>query len=361
MHKDIGHNEFAPALPEEALDLARLAPWLRARLGTDGPIEAFRFTAGHANLTYLLRIGGAEFVLRRPPLGPVPPGAHDMRREHRVLSGLHAAYPLAPRSLLLCEDESVIGAVFMVVERRRGRVIETELPEEYAGQPELAWRIGTMLIDALADLHKVDPAAVGLDGLGRPDGFIARQLEGWTRRWHASAERERPDVARLLSWLERGLPGPAPTVLLHNDFKLDNLLVDPTDPGRAVAVLDWDMCTRGDPLLDLGYLLNYWAEPGDDPAWIAAAAMPFWNPGFPSRAQAIARYAERTGFDVSRVRWYTVFAAFKLAVIIEQIFVRYLRGQTSDPRFAVFGGRVDALLRKAETMADIGSKEALLF
>ncbi len=316
-------------------------------------MAAFRFSSGHANLTYLLRIGAEEFVLRRPPLGPVPPGAHDMRREHRVLSVLHAAYPLAPRSLLLCEDEGVIGAVFMIAERRHGTVIETSLPPQYAGQPDLARRIGDMLIDALADLHKVDPAAVGLQDLGRPEGFIARQLEGWARRWHAAAGRARPDVARLLDWLQSGIPSIAPTVLLHNDFKLDNLLVDPADPSRPTAVLDWDMCTRGDPLLDLGYLLNYWAEPGDDPAWIEAAAMPFWNPGFPSREQAIARYAARTGFDVGNVRWYYAFAAFKLAVIIEQIYVRYLRGQTTDRRFAVFGARVDALLRKAENLAGL--------
>ncbi len=346
-------TEVVAAPPEEALDFTRLEPWLRERLGATGKIEAWRFTAGHANLTYLLRIGAAEYVLRRPPLGPIPPGAHDMRREHRVLSVLHAAYPLAPRSLVLCEDESVIGAVFMIAERRRGVVIQTDLPPQYRDQPELASRIGTMLIDALADLHAVDPASVGLQDLGRPEGFITRQLEGWVRRWHAAAARERPDVARLLAWLQSGLPSPGPAVLLHNDFKLDNLLVDPSDPARPVAVLDWDMCTRGDPLLDLGYLLNYWAEPGDDPAWIDAAAMPFWYPGFPTREQAIARYAERTGFDVGRVRWYYAFATFKLAVIIEQIYVRYLRGQTTDQRFAVFGTRVDALLRKAEILAGL--------
>ena len=346
-------TETVAAPPEEALDFTRLEPWLRSHLAATGPISARRFTAGHANLTYLLTVGGQEFVLRRPPLGPVPPGAHDMRREHRVLSVLNAVYPLAPRSLLLCEDETVIGAVFMLAERRHGIVIETDLPPQFANQPALAQRIGTMLIDALADLHQVDPAAVGLQDLGRPEGFIARQFDGWSRRWIAAAARERPDVTHLLAWLEAGLPATSPTVLLHNDFKLDNLLLDAQDPARPTAVLDWDMCTRGDPLLDLGYLLNYWAEPDDDPSWIAAAAMPFWNPGFPTRADAIARYAARTGFDVDRIGWYYVFAIFKLAVILEQIFVRFLRGQTTDPRFANFGPRIDALIAKADAIAGL--------
>ncbi len=346
-------TETVEAPPEEALDFTRLAPWLHAQLGTQGTIGARRFTAGHANLTYLLSIAGHEYVLRRPPLGPVPAGAHDMVREHRVLSRLNAAYPLAPRSLLLCEDTSLIGSTFMLAERRHGLVIETELPERYQNQPELAQRIGFMLVDALADLHQVDADAVGLGDLGRPAGFVARQLEGWSRRWQAAAARTRPDVTRLLAWLADHLPADGPTALLHNDFKLDNLLVDPADPGRPTAVLDWDMCTRGDPLLDLGYLLNYWAEPTDDPAWIAAAAMPFWLPGFPSRAEAVARYAARTGTDVAGIRWYHVFATFKLAVILEQIHVRYLRGQTADPRFAPFGERADALIAKAERIAGL--------
>jgi aminoglycoside phosphotransferase (APT) family kinase protein len=346
--------ETKPPPPEEALDIPRLEAFLHGRLpGAQGALEAWRFTGGFANLTYLLRFGDREFVLRRPPLGPVAPGSHDMRREHQVLSRLPDAYPLAPRSLLLCEDESVIGAVFAIAERRRGIAITTELPEQYRNRPELNRRIGEMLIDALADLHKVDPAAVGLQDLGRPEGFVGRQLDGWSRRWEAALDRPYPQTQPLLDWLRAGLPRPQAAGLLHNDYKLDNLLVDPVDPARAVAVLDWDMCTRGDPLLDLGYVLNYWVEPGDDPSWMRAAAMPFWHKGFPSRAEAVQRYAARTGFDVSGVRWYLVFAIFKLAVIIQQIFIRYVRGQTTDERFADFGLRVQALMDKAVTAAGI--------
>lgn len=349
---------YAPELKlppaEEALDTTRLLPWLRARLpaATDAP-EIWRFTGGHANLTYLLRFGDAEYVLRRPPLGPVPPGAHDMRREHLVLSRLHEAYALAPRSFLLCEDLAIIGAVFMVVERRRGFTIRTELPAALQGQTAPCRKLGESLVHALADLHLVDPGAVGLQGLGQPEGFLARQLAGWARRWEAARDPARPDTAALLAWFAAAIPHSRRVSLLHNDYKLDNVLLDLTTPWQPSAVLDWDMCTRGDPLMDLGYLLNYWAEPGDPAAWTAAAAMPTAQPGFPNRAEAIALYAARTGFDVDDLTWYRVFAMFKLAVILQQIYIRFLRGQTTDPRFADFGVRADALLRKAAMTAGL--------
>jgi aminoglycoside phosphotransferase (APT) family kinase protein len=386
--------ELIDQRPDERLDTARLEPWLRTRLpGAEGPLSVRQFGGGKANLTYLLQFGdphpslpreggrvgeggdphpsllrsrgrvreGAttnEFVLRRPPLGPVAPGAHDMRREHRVLSVLHRRYPLAPPSLVLCEDESVIGAVFHVLERRRGFVIWEDMPPEFAGRPELNRRIGFALVDALADLHRVDPAAVGLDALGRPEGYLARQLDGWTRRWHAALDLPaqqpmREAMAPVLVWLERHLPDSGRAALLHNDYRLDNVLLDPADPARVVAVLDWDMCTQGDPLADLGYLLNYWVEPGDDPAWREIAAMPTWRTGFPSRAEATRRYSERTGFAVAAVRWYEVFAAFKLAVIIQQIYIRWRRGQTQDLRFHDYGDRAAGLAAKARVLAGL--------
>lgn len=335
---------------EEALDTARLLPWLQGRLpGAEGAPEVWRFVGGHANLTYLLRFRAREYVLRRPPLGTLAPGAHDMAREHRVLSRLHAAYPLAPRSYLFSDDASLIGAPFLIAERRHGVTLPgADLPDHLRGDLGFARRLGHALIDSLAALHRVDPASVGLDDLGNPDAFVARQLAGWTRRWHAA---EGPDAGALLAWLEAHLPASSATTLLHNDYKLDNLLLSANDPAAPVAVLDWDMCTRGDPLMDLGYLLNYWSEPGDPQAWITASAMPTWQPGFASRAEAIARYAERTGFDVSPLPWHRAFAAFKLAVILQQIYIRYRRGQTTDARFAPFGSRVDVLLRKAETLS----------
>jgi aminoglycoside phosphotransferase (APT) family kinase protein len=345
--------------PDERLDTARLDPYLRANLaGAVGPLDVRQFAGGKANLTYLLRFGDQEFVLRRPPLGPIPPGAHDMRREHRVLSALYLRYPLAPRSLLLCEDESVIGAVFIIEERRRGFVIRDDIPPEFVDRPELNRRIGEALIDALADLHLVMPGEIGLDDLGRPEGYLKRQLGGWSRRWQAAqggeeAERAAAAMAPVLEWLGQHLPGSGGAALLHNDYRLDNCLLDGADPGHIAAVLDWDMCTQGDPLADLGYLLNYWVEPGDPPEWREIAAMPTWRPGFPSRADATQRYAARTGFDVAVIGWHQVFAAFKLAVIIQQIYIRYVRGQTRDQRFRLYWRRVLGLAEKARGLTGL--------
>ncbi|HTW54570.1 MAG TPA: phosphotransferase family protein [Stellaceae bacterium] len=353
--------ELIAERPDERLDTSRLEAYLRERLpGADSPLPTGKmavaqFHGGKANLTYLLRFGETDYVLRRPPLGPIPPGAHDMRREHRVLSVLHRRFSLAPRSLLLCEDESIIGAVFIVEERRRGFVIRDDIPAEFAGRPELNRRIGFALVDALADLHRVDPAEIGLDGLGRIEGYLERQLSGWTRRWEGSLggpeeESSRDGMTPVLDWLARTLPKERAGALLHNDYRLDNCLLDTEDPGRITAVLDWDMCTRGDPLADLGYLLNYWIEPSDDPEWRAIASMPTWRAGFPTRADAIRRYAARTGSDVDEILWYQVFAAFKLAVIIQQIYIRYVRGQTQDARFANYWQRVLGLAGKARRL-----------
>jgi aminoglycoside phosphotransferase (APT) family kinase protein len=349
--------ELIDQRPDERLDTSRLEPYLRERLpGAEGPLSVRQFFGGKANLTYLVSFGAREFVLRRPPLGPIPPGAHDMRREHRVLSVLHRRFPLAPQSLLLCEDESVIGAVFIVEERRHGFVMRDDIPAEFAGRPELNRRIGEALVDALADLHLVPPAEVGLGDLGRPDGYVERQLSGWARRWQAAqggeqAEHSAALWAPVLDWLGAHLPQSGAAALLHNDYRLDNCLLDAADPGRIEAVLDWDMCTQGDPLADLGYVLNYWVEPGDPAEWREIASMPTWRDGFPSRRQAIERYARRTGFAVGAVGWHQVFAAFKLAVIIQQIYIRFVRGQTQDQRFRRYYRRVLGLAEKAHRHA----------
>ncbi len=346
--------ELIPVRPDEGLDAARLGDYLRGKLpGAEGALELGQFGGGHANLTYLLRFGDREYVLRRPPLGPIAPSAHDMAREHRVLANLWRVYPLAPRSYLLCDDEGVIGAPFHVMERRFGIVIRNDLPARFQGDANLARRIGETIVDALADLHKIDPAAAGLSDLGRPEGFVERQLTGWTRRWHAAKAADDPRLDAVAAWLARERPPAQAIVLLHNDPKLDNMIVGADDPARAVAVLDWDMCTRGDPLMDLGYLLTFWGEAGDPEPWIAAASMPSWREGFPSRAEAIQRYAEATGFDLGAIRWYHVFGTFKIAVVLQQIYIRFVRGQTQDQRFAVFGERVAALIDKAAVLAGL--------
>lgn len=346
-----GDTETIAVREGEHLDTERLEPYLRERLPeTEGPLTVAQFGGGHANLTYLLRFGETEYVLRRPPLGPVAPSAHDMKREHRVQSVLYKAYSLCPRSYLYCDDPSFIGADFHVSERRNGFVIREDIPDRFKGKPDLNRRIGDMLVDSLAALHAVDPASVGLGEFGRPDGFVERQLDGWTQRWHAAKDTDLPGMQALIDWLAADVPSPPAATLLHNDFKLDNMLLDANDPAIPVAVLDWDMCTRGDPLVDLGHMLNYWLDPDDPPQWRSVSSMPTGYAGFPTRAEVVARYAAKTGFDTSRADWYFVFGAFKFAVILQQIYIRYLRGQTQDERFANFGERVASLVVKGNAL-----------
>ncbi len=342
---------------DEKLPLARLDPYLRDRLpATEGALRVAQFGGGKANLTYLLAFETdrvtSEYVLRRPPLGPVAPSAHDMGREHRVLSRLAEHFALAPMCYLHCTDKAIIGAEFQVMERRRGQVIREVIPEGDR-DPETLQGIGQMLIDVLADFHRLDRQAVGLGDLGHPPGFVERQLEGWAKRWHAAVEEPNPAMDRLIAWLRDRLPTSHHESLLHNDYKLDNLLLDGADPTRAVAILDWDMGTSGDPLMDLGYLLNQWVEEDDDPAWIEASHMPSHTPGFPRRVEAIERYARRTGFTVDAIDWYHAFAAMKFAVIIQQIYIRYRRGQTQDERFADFGQRAQNFVDKGAMIAGL--------
>ena len=339
---------------DERLDTSRLEGYLREQLPeTAGEMWVLQFPGGRANLTYLIGFGDTEYVLRRPPLGPIAPSAHDMGRENRVLSKLYAHFELAPRSFLYCEDESIIGASFQVMERRRGIVIRQEIPPPFGGDKNAERHIGKMLIDVMADLHLVDREAAQLEDLGRPEGFVERQLEGWAGRWDKSAHEDNLEMSNLVEWLRKHRTESRYVALLHNDYKLDNVLVSNQKAGRAVAVLDWDMCTSGDPLMDLGYLLNHWADPSDPPHWLANTSMPSTAPGFPRRAEIIERYSICTGFDVSNIHWYYAFSAMKLAVIIQQIFIRFHRGQTQDQRFADYDERARAYISKGCVIAGI--------
>ena len=356
-----GFLELIPMRPDERLDLRRVADYLRGKLpGVTGDPEILQFEGGKANLTYLLRYraaggdagaGGAfrEFVLRRPPLGPVAPKSHDMERESRVLSVLYQAYPLAPRAYHFSRDESIVGAPFFVMERRQGIVIREKIPARFQHQPALFRRMSEMIVDALATLHLVDPQPIGLDTLGKPEGFLPRQIGGWLQRWDAAKTQDVPRFAALHDWLLARVPTPSRVSLLHNDFKLDNMMVDAEDPARAVAVFDWDMCTLGDPLADLGALLGYWTEMTDSEPRKAFSPMPTAQPGFFTRGEVIRRYAERTGIaiDPALARFHEIFALYKTTVIIQQIYVRFHRGQTQDRRFETYGQRALGLLDAA--------------
>ncbi len=317
------------------------------------PMQVTQFPGGHSNLTYLIRIGGAELVLRRPPLGPVPPKAHDMAREFRWLTALHPVFPLAPRTYALCDDPAVLGSVFYVMERRRGMVVRHEEPLPLLDQPASRQRVSEALIDALADLHAIDVSRAPLADLGKPTGFVLRQIQGWTDRWQRSRLTDMPEMDALSAWLATHLPpdSGAPAVV-HGDFKLDNVLFDPLDVGRVVAIFDWEMSALGDPLVDLGILLAYWA-PTAPPGQRDALTTVTTRPGYLSKPALIERYAQRSGRDVSAMAFYETFALFKIAVVIQQIFYRYTRGQTNDVRFATFGDRVGYLARQATALAGL--------
>ncbi len=342
--------EVIDVRPEERLDTGKLEPYLREALAdARGDFVLRQFGGGHANLTYLVRFGDAEYVLRRPPLGPVAERAHDMRREHAVLSKLYSAFPLAPRSYHLCVDHTIIGSDFVIEERKRGFAIRRDLPEQLQGNAGLAQRLGAAMIDTLAALHRVDVDAAGLAELGHPDGYVSRQLEGWTSRWEAARTAESVDASSLIDRLRAHLPKSPAATLVHNDFKLDNMLLDPHDPARITALLDWDMCTYGDPLMDVGYVLALWPEAKDPPAF-RLWGMPTWREGFMTRSEAIAAYCRATGFDVSRVSWYYVFNIFRFAAILQQIYKRYDAGQTHDERFREFGEQANALVNVASSL-----------
>ena len=337
--------------PDERFDEDRLADYLRGRLpGTDQPLTVRQFGGGAANLTYLLDYGSHQYVLRRPPLGPVADRAHDMEREFTVLSRLHDAYPLAPEAYLYCPDEDVIGADFFIMERRRGVVVRKHMPEAFRGIDDAPQRMTEALIDALAELHAVDYEAIGLSDLGKPEGFIQRQVEGWHKRWHKAKSRDLEAMDAVYHWLQENMPASTGAALVHNDYKLDNMMLEPDDPGAPVAVFDWDMCTLGDPLSDVGALLTYWVQP-DDPAPFRQMAMMPVDGRFPARQTLVERYAEQSGRDVSDIQFYHALGLYRLTVIVAQIYIRYERGQTEDERFAALGDMIPVTAQAAYGVA----------
>ena len=336
---------------DESFDEGALTNWLRdvERMPRGTPAIK-QFGGGKANLTYLLTFpSGDELVLRRPPLGPVAAGAHDMGREYRVLSQLWRAFDKAPRAVAFCADETVIGAEFFLMERRDGVVVRNRVPDMFGGgeDPSANRRLSEVVVDTLAEFHSVDPRACGLEDLGHPEGFLERQVTGWSTRWTKAKHEEVPLAEELGEWLLTELPSTARTSLLHNDWRLDNMAVDPQDPGRCVAVYDWDMTTRGDPLADLGTLMGSWFDPGEAPEGLGM--MPTTAPGWISRNTAVQRYVEAAGADPADIEWYLVFGAWKLAIVLQQIYIRWLRGQTQDQRFAGLDAGVRHLFELAST------------
>ena len=338
---------------DEQLDLKKLSLYLKNNLKLQyDNLDSLQFSGGHANLTYLLKLDDKEYVLRRPPLGPVAPSSHDMYREHRVQSSLNTIFPLAPKSLYFCDDETVIGSKFHIIERRNGFVIRKQFDLYISPSKKNLRKISFKIIDILSGLHKINPDEVGLGDLGKPDGFVLRQLNGWEERWKKSTEETdlNSKFDKLISYLRSTLPQPQAVTILHNDFKLDNIMWSNADPFDPIAVFDWDMCTRGDPLMDLGHMLNYWIDETDDVECKLITSMPVYKILYPTRKEIVEYYSKKTGFNVQNINWYYAFGAFKLAVILQQIFYRYQKGQTQDERFSNFGKRIDALINRANNV-----------
>ena len=326
-----------PRIGEE-IDEIRLADYLVERGFTPGgDLTIEQFLAGSSNLTYLVRIGVKEYVLRRPPFGNTVSTAHDMRREFEVLSKLSAVYPPAPRPLIFSDDESIIGSEFYLMERRHGLIISGSSGAEILNDPDgLRERVCRSFIKNLAELHAIDYKAAGLGGLGRPEGYPRRQVEGWTKRYFASKTHQLPDIEKVMEWLNENIPDAWGASLIHNDYKFDNVMLDPDDPTRITAVLDWEMVTAGDPLMDLGTTLGYWMSPDTG---MELMDMPF-NPRVlmekVSGSDLLGMYEEVSGRKLPDMTFYYVFGTFKIAVIAQQIYARFSAGKTSDRRFQHF-------------------------
>ena len=338
----------------EELDASGLRAYLQAQLDEDvGELEIKQFPGGHSNLTYLIRwpTGAGdqvrEYVLRRPPYGSRVKRAHDMGREYRVLSSLAPVYPKAPRPVLFCQDEEVMGADFYLMDRVKGLILRRELPSGLSVDEVLARRLCEVLLDALIELHALDYQAIGMADLGKPAGYVERQVAGWTRRYSAAQTDDIAAVDQVAAWLADNLPSSEPATLIHNDFKFDNVILDVNDPTRIIGILDWEMCTLGDPLMDLGTSLAYWIEAGDSPVLQKLRFGPTALPGMMTRDEVAGYYAEKTGRSISDIGFYYGFGLFKTAVVVQQIYYRYAQGLTKDPRFAGMNVVVGALAEQA--------------
>jgi len=349
------HNTTAAIRSGEELPVERLVNYLQRELpDAGGAVTVEQFPSGHSNLTYLVRRGEHEWVLRRPPFGNVVASAHDMGREFRMLSRLHAVYPPAPRPELYCDDEAVLGAPFYLMERRRGVILRKSLPPGITIDANLARRMSSALIDNLAALHAIDVQQAGLADMGKPEGYVQRQVAGWSKRYANAKTSDVPAMERLAEWLVKNQPAESGVAVVHNDYKYDNVILDPDDLTRIVAVLDWEMATIGDPLMDLGTSLAYWVE-ATDPAPLRQAAFgPTALPGSLTRREVVERYQLQTGRAVPQPEFYYCFGLFKLAVIVQQIYARFARGNTSDPRFAHLDQLVVLLSEQSERTLSAG-------
>ena len=341
--------------PGEELDIAKLEPFLRGHFPNEtGALRVEQFPNGHSNLTYAIYLGEKQFVLRRPPFGSKVKSAHDMSREFRVLSKLHASYPPAPEVLLFCDDPAVLGAPFYLMKPIPGIILHRDPPPGLDFSPAIARRLSESFIDNLAVLHRLDYQAIGLADLGKPEGYLQRQVTGWLERYAGSQTQEYQEVKGIADWMTQRIPATQGAALIHNDYKYDNAVLAADDVANIVGLLDWEMSTIGDPLTDLGTTLAYWIDTDDPDDLQAIRWGPTNAPGSFTRSQIVDRYAQKTGRDVLNIAFYLTFARFKLAVIVQQIYFRFHQGLTKDQRFASMPRLIQSLLRASLHCAQTG-------
>jgi aminoglycoside phosphotransferase (APT) family kinase protein len=335
-------NPAGPVRDEDAFDVRRVAAWLRehavdgARL--EGVPEVRQYAGGASNLTYLLRFPDHDLILRRPPRGSKAKSAHDMAREFTIQSRLAPVFEHVPEMVAFCDDEEVVGSQFYVMQRLDGTILRRDLPPGLTLSERDARALCDDFLDVLVQLHRVDPAAAGLTDLGKGTGYVARQVAGWSDRYRRARTDDVGDLEDVMAWLDARRPEDVGTCVIHNDYRLDNVVLHPDDPLRVRGVLDWEMATLGDPLMDLGGAMAYWIQADDDEGFRAFRRQPSDLPGMPTRWQLVQDYAARAGLTVSREQWafYEVFGLFRLAVIAQQIYYRYHAGQTRNEAYAGF-------------------------
>ncbi len=337
---------------EDAFDVSAVAEWLRANAtdadGLDGQPEVRQFSGGASNLTYLLRYPHRDLILRRAPKGTKAKGAHDMHREFFIQSKLAPVLPSVASMVGFCDDESVLGADFYVMDRIDGVIPRSEWPAGVPLSPEQARQLCLNVIDVYTELHSVDPEAAGLAELGKGAGYVRRQVEGWSMRYRNARTPDNPDFEDVMAWLDQHQPADVATCVIHNDFKIDNPVFDRDDPTRVVGIFDWEMATLGDPLMDLGGALAFWVQADDSDEVKVTRRVPSHLPGMLTRDEFVARYCERMGFELTPEQWrfYEIFGLFRNAVIAQQIYYRYFHGQTSNEMFALFGTGVQIIGRR---------------
>jgi aminoglycoside phosphotransferase (APT) family kinase protein len=338
--------------PGEELDAQKLDAYLKGRLPElSGPISIEQFPKGYSNLTYLIRVGSREMVLRRPPFGAKIKTAHDMGREYKILSHICDLYLKVPRPLAYCDDETVLGAPFYVMERVTGTILRAQPPSGLTVQPVLMKQISESFIENFAEIHAIDYSVAGLEDLGKPAGYVTRQVEGWTKRYQNARTDDIPEMDRVCAWLSGHMPAESGACLIHNDYKYDNLIFDAAEsdgaPWQIKAVLDWEMATIGDPLMDLGSTLGYWVDPDDPEEWVQQSFGVTTLPGNLNREHLLEYYARKSGRIIQCPVFYHVYGLFKIAVIVQQIYTRYKQGLTKDERFARLIHSVRAASRTA--------------